>query len=368
MKVVDHNRIAMMIPTLQAGGAERTFLTLANGFQEAGYQVDLILKKNIGEFADLVPQGVNLIDLDAPRMAATVPGLVRYLRKYHPKVLLAGLELPGLVGVMAKNIARSRTRVLISIRTLLSMNEGAFLYNRSLERILLTTFFPHADEIITSSKDAAQDASDYLGIPQTQIRLIYNPVITPAIIENAQQQLNHPWFASGEPPVILGVGRLVPAKDYATLIRAFQRVRQTLPARLIILGEGGERAELEALTYQLGLVDHIQLPGFTPNPYPYLKRAAVFAHSSEQESFGNVLVEAMACGCPVVSTNCPGGPAEITRSGEYAYLVPVGDEEAMAVAILHTLTGEKKRPPPEWLIQFEYKHVVQQYLELFDPL
>lgn len=366
MRVPVNKRIALFLPTLVGGGAERSFLSLAKGFNDAGYHVDLILKKSIGEFVDEVPSGVNLIDLGAPRMAAALPGLFRYLRSYRPSVMLTALNLANLIGLMANFLSGNKTRVIVSIRGLFSNRERHLLHDRSLERALMRMLYQHANKIIAPSTQAAQNVADSLGIPVSQIKIIYNPVITPLFINKSLMQLNHPWFAPGEPPVILGVGRLVPVKDYATLILAYKHVREAVSARLVILGEGDERPALESLSQQLGLDNDILLPGFERNPYPYMKRAAVFAHSSRSEAFGNVLVEAMASGCPVVATNCPGGPIEITRAGQYAYLVPVGDAEAMADAILSTLNGEVKKPPPEWLSQFEFQHVIQQYLDLIN--
>jgi glycosyltransferase involved in cell wall biosynthesis len=200
-------------------------------------------------------------------------------------------------------------------------------------------------------------------IPPHKVQQIYNPLPLAWIRQHAQVPVQHPWFAAGQPPVILGVGRLERAKDFATLIRAFAKVRAEQEARLMILGEGSMRLQLEMLVRQLGLSECVALPGFDPNPFRYMARAKVFAMSSIYEGFPNVLVQALACGCPVVSTDCPSGPSEILNSGAYGYLVPVGDVDALAASILKTLHGEARYPPADWIEQFDETVVSRRYLE-----
>lgn len=364
-KNVDNNRISLMIPTLGGGGAERTFLNLAGGLQEAGYQVDLILKQVSGEYISQVPDGVNLVDLKASRMVRTLPGLIRYLKSRRPRVLLAGLELPNLISVMAQIASGEPTKVIVSIHGVVSQGERFFLPHRSLERLLMRLLYLQAAQIVAVSKGTAKDLSSYLGIPLSRICVIYNPVLLAEVLEKAQEPVQHPWFDPGQPPVILSVGRLNPVKDYPTMIRSFYKVLQHIPARLLILGEGEQREELESLVRQLRLQEYVSLPGFQQNPYGFMRAADVFTLSSLHETFGHVLIEAMACGCPVVSTDCPGGVGELVDYGKYGHLVPVGDKAAMAQAILDVLNGDVRKPPPEWLHQFEYKTVLQQYVELF---
>jgi glycosyltransferase involved in cell wall biosynthesis len=199
-------------------------------------------------------------------------------------------------------------------------------------------------------------------------RVIHNPVVTPGLLAQATARLDHPWFAPGQPPVILSAGRLTRQKDHETLVRGFALLRERTPARLIILGEGEERGNLERLTGQLSLRADVQLPGFTLNPFAYMARARLFVLSSRWEGFGNVLAEAMACGAPVVSTDCPSGPAEILQNGVFGRLSPVGDAPALASAMLEALTLP---PDPDLLktraLQFAPDHAVQQYLDALLP-
>jgi len=235
---------------------------------------------------------------------------------------------------------------------------------------MVRRFYPWADALVAVSQGVAEDLANITRLPITDIRVIYNPVVMPDFHEKAKEPVDHPWFAQGQPPVLLGAGRLVKQKDFPTLIRAFALVRQRRPARLIILGEEDKRdpsikPQIEALVRELGLAGEVALPGFVDNPYAYMAKAAVFVLSSIYEGFGNVVAEAMAAGTAVVSTNCESGPMEILEGGKYGRLVPVGDVEALADAILATLY---KPTDPEVLQRrvgaFSVERVVEQYMEV----
>jgi glycosyltransferase involved in cell wall biosynthesis len=214
------------------------------------------------------------------------------------------------------------------------------------------------------SKGVADDLALLIGLSRDRIDVIYNPVVSDNLLLKAQEPIDHPWFAAGEPPVILSVGRLSPQKDQAMLLRAFAKVRKSIPARLIILGDGDERAALEALARNLHIESDVAVPGFVENPFAYMNKSAVFALSSKYEGLPGVLIQAMACGCPVVSTNCPSGPAEILDGGKYGPLVPVGDEDAMAAALRQKLQEDRTSPPVESLDPFRSEHVMDQIVRV----
>jgi glycosyltransferase involved in cell wall biosynthesis len=197
--------------------------------------------------------------------------------------------------------------------------------------------YPRIDHIVAVSAGVAEDTVRIARLPRERISVIRNPVITPDLERLAAEPCPHPWLAPGQPPVILGAGRLQRQKDFPTLIRAFARLQRGRDCRLAILGEGGSRPKLEALIGQLGLSDRVALLGFQDNPYPYLARARLFVLSSAWEGSPNVLTEAMALGTPVVSTDCPSGPFELLDGGRFGPLVPVGDVEALAAAMQRTL-------------------------------
>ena len=229
---------------------------------------------------------------------------------------------------------------------------------------LAKNLYPWADGIVAVSQGVGDDLAQFVDLDGKHIHVIYNPVVRPELHELARQPLDHPWFRPGEPPVVLGVGRLNPQKDFGTLIRAFAKVVQTREARLLILGEGAQRDELEALVKELHLVQQVSLPGFATEVYAYMSRASLFVLSSKWEGLPGVLIEAMCCGTPVVSTDCPSGPREILKNGMYGDLVPMGSVDALADAIATNLDGGSTGPPRESWRRFEPETVVNQYLEV----
>lgn len=357
--------IAVFLRSLSGGGAERVMLNLARNFSSMGFNVDLLLARCEGPYLKDVPPDIRLVDLKSPQVAMSLPKLITYLRRYCPTSLLTGLHYPSEIALWAKRLSGVSTRVVVSERNHLSMK--AKNYNQlsvRLTPLMARLFYPWADGITTVSRGLAEDLAKITGLPLEQIEVIYNPTITPEISVLAEMPVEHPWFSLGEPPVILGVGRLYPQKDFSTLIRAFARIRKALSARLMILGTGPEEAKLKALVQQLGLEDAVAMPGFVDNPYAYMAKSSVLAMSSVWEGLGNVLIEAMAVGTPVVSTDCPSGPAEILNYGEYGVLTPVGNDCALADGILSVLSEPKKLVDPSWLEQFTPQACTHRYLDV----
>jgi glycosyltransferase involved in cell wall biosynthesis len=366
--------VALYLPSLASGGAERVAVQLAAGLLQAGLKVDLVLVRATGEYLSLVPPGVHVIDLQAKDAYRSAPALLRYLKREQPDGLISALDLTNLVALLVRRTARLRTRVVIQVHSTVSIQKRSAL-KKKLEKLLLARIYPWADCIVTVSRAAAQDLTGYTGIPLEKMRTIYNPIIGPDLPEKAHEAPGHPWFTRDGPPVILGVGRLAEVKDFPTLLRAFALLRQAshlqpagrqLPSpvpRLVILGEGEERPRLEQMVDAMGLGADVALPGFAANPFAYMSKADVFVLSSRLEGLPSALIEALACGCPVVSTDCPSGPAEILDGGKYGHLVSVGDAQAISEAIIQVLQGNRRLPPQEWLRQFELAPVVDQYLE-----
>jgi glycosyltransferase involved in cell wall biosynthesis len=330
--------VALFLPNLNGGGAERVILNLAIGFADMGFAVDLILAKAKGEYLSQVPSHVNVIDLNAPRLIAGIPALVRHLKQKQFAVLIAALEEANLVAIVSKLLAGVPTPIIVTTHNHLSIHlQSASRLKQRLLPLLLRRLYPVASAVVAVSQGVAEDLAQLSGLPAAKVNVIYNPIITDTLLSKIQEPATHPWLLHSPDPVIIGVGRLSPQKDFQTLIRAVALVRQRRQVRLIILGEGEERPQLEALIQQLDLSEAIDLPGFVSNPYSCMAQSSLLVMSSAWEGFGNVLVEAMAAGTPVVSTHCPSGPDEILGQGRYGKLVAVGDVPHLAAAILDTL-------------------------------
>jgi glycosyltransferase involved in cell wall biosynthesis len=226
--------------------------------------------------------------------------------------------------------------------------------------------YPKAGAVIAVSEGVRRDLTERVGLRHPNVLVIHNAVITPDILGRAGEAVTHPWLATKDRPVVISAGRLARQKDYATLLRAFARLHGRVAARLIILGEGPERGPLEALARQLGIADHVDLPGFVTNPYSWIARADLFALSSGWEGFGNVLAEALALGRPIVATDCPGGPREILQDGRFGTLVPIGDVAALAEALEWTIgTGGPAYVAAEVSRRFTADHAARAYLRAF---
>jgi glycosyltransferase involved in cell wall biosynthesis len=297
---------------------------------------------------------------------ASLPALARYLRREQPAVLLSAMSHANIVALWARRLSGASTRVVVSERVTLSVVAAQTSRRRGrLRPHLIRWFYPWADGIVAVSRGVADDLARTAGLDRERIDVIYNPIGTPELRELAQAPVDHPWLSSDGPPVVLAAGRLLPQKDFPTLIRAFARVRRLRTARLLVLGEGEQRSLLRDLARTLGIEAEVDLPGFVPNPYAYMARASLFVLSSRFEGLPGVLIEALCCGVPVVATDCPSGPREILEEGRYGRLVPVGDEAALGEAIGDALAGGVARPPPESWARFGLETVVDQYLALF---
>lgn len=332
------NRIAIYVPSLRGGGAERVMTILANGFTVRGFAVDLVLAKAEGPYLREVSEAVRVVDLGASRVLASLPRLIRYLRRERPEAMLSALNHANVMALWAQQWARVPTRLVVSEHNTLSVAHDAVRKQRArLMPWLMRHTYPWAAGVVAVSAGVADDLAEAIALPRDRITVVYNPVVTDALIGQSREAFSHSWLAPGEPPVILAVGRLTLQKDFSMLIRAFARLRAKRSVRLVILGEGELRNALEALVAELGLTADVALPGFMDNPFAWMRGSALFVLSSAWEGLPTVLIEAMACGTPVVSTDCPSGPAEILEKGRWGRLVPVGDAEALAVAMAATL-------------------------------
>lgn len=360
--------IALFLPSLAGGGAERVFVDLANEFAARGRRVDLVLAAAEGPYLHDVSSVVRVVDLGAPRMLRALPRLVRYLRAERPAAILSGLDHANVVAIVARRLAGGSTRSVISMRSVPSE-----VYRRAGaggSRVLLQFMrasYRFADAIVANSTAVADDLSRLLRIPVDGIEVIYNPLDLARIEELSRAPIQHDWLVAGAAPVVLGVGSLSALKDFATLIRAFAIVRSRRACRLVILGEGPERERLLALTRQAGIAEDVLLPGFERNPFVWMRRACVFVSSSVTEGCPNALMQALALGKPIVSTSAVGGSAEILEDGRWGRLVPVDDPVAMAVAIEACLDATETPATRDRAADFSHERIACRYLEVLFP-
>lgn len=365
--------IALFVGNMEVGGAERMMLHLAEGFVDLGLTVDLILVRATGPFLQDIPPAVRVVDLNCAHSRSALWKLVSYLRRERPRALLSTLDTLNVIAILAKWMSGTKTRLVISLTCYLSLvyaPKNADVFTGALSARItfaaLKILYRFADRIVAISSGVADDCAKLANISRSKIEVFYLPVITHNLHARALDPLRHDWFLDEEVPVILAVGRLSKAKDYPTLIKAFSILLKNRPAHLLILGEGECRVELEQLIGELCLSREISLHGFVDNQYAFMSRASVLALSSAWEGLSNVLIEALACGTKVVSTDCFSGPREILEDGKWGKLVPVGDAAALALALQETLaeTAPFVSPPAEVMNRFTLGPVVNQYRKI----
>lgn len=400
-------RITLFLHSLAGGGGTRVMLNLAEAFLERGFKVDLVVAGKLkGQSTARIPKGARLMGLKRsfrwrsaltalradwkggkymvlplflplvpPRAFFYLPDLTRYLQHERPDALIAEGKYCNITALLARRAAGVQARIVISEHIALSVRLANPENNRQWKWRyavpLYKRIYPWADTIVSVSKGVGDDLAGLIELPRESVITIYNPIINDDIFKKTEEAVDHPWFQPGSPPVILGVGRIIPRKDFPTLLRAFAKLRSKREAHLVILGDKKNESDYEALqslASELGIEQDFDMPGYTDNPFAYMARSAVMVLSSKWEGFGNVLVEAMACGCPVVSTDCPYGPAEILDNSRHGKLVPVGDYAAMAQAMLDMLSN---RPIEAQLkhraAEFSIDSAAEAYLDTLSP-
>ena len=371
-------RVSILVPSLAGGGMERIALLLASGLIERGHEVDLLLRDLVCDYPKYVPAGARLFFLsrrsDAenrqnlrqlpikpqslvpaslparlrfPRLAlATVvsrrqwmllastslprwaAATAAYLDREHPDALLAMLTPAVAAATLAASLARHRIRTVASLH-------NVFKSARKIRRA--RGCYPYAEAAVGVSSGVSHELTRLPGMSHDRIHTVYNPVVSADLLRKSREPVDHPWLEEPGPPVVLAIGRLHKQKDFSTLLAAFARLLVRRAARLMVLGSEPLLEDLRSLAHELRVAEHVEFLGFVENPHAFLARASLFVLSSRHEGLPTVLIEAMACGCPVVSTDCPFGPEEILEGGRWGELVPVGDPEALADAMARAL-------------------------------
>lgn len=313
-------------------------MSLVREFAQKVQSLDLLVIRASGPHFRDIPDNVNIISLKAKHTLTAIPEIVKYLKNSQPDAMLVAKDRAGRAALRARSLAGVDTRICIRLGTNLST---ALKHKNRFQAWLRTApmkrLYEKADAVIAVSEGVRQDTLAITKISPEKVHVIRNPVITDSFFSAAAEPVPHPWLEENQPSVIMGIGRLSVQKDFKTLIKAFHIVKQQRDVRLIILGDGSLRKDLELLIENLGLQDSVLMPGFQANPGAWLSRASVFVLSSRWEGSPNALSEALALGVPSVSTRCPSGPNEALEEGKYGPLIKMGDYEDMAVQIMSTL-------------------------------
>lgn len=359
-----NKKIAFVLPALYGGGAERVALRIANGLAEKGYNVDLVLSQFKGSYISLVSPKVNVVDLGCSDKFVTlksIPKLISYLKKNKPKVLFSTLFRTNFIVYLTLLLSASKSRLVIRHPNMLYPKGSKDSFYTFVTKKLAIKTAQKADAVVLTSQLMKDELLSLASFDIDKLHIIPNPVPVKEIQEKADLPLQHEWFEEDSDPVILSVGRLTQQKGYVDLINAFAKVVVNTPSKLLILGEGEQRYELEELIKQLKLENKVALPGFVDNPYQYMARAKVFALPSKWEGFPNVLVEAMACGTKVVAADCPGGTAEILENGKWGALTTVNDVPALVNALIEALQDNKPSLSKSRVNDFTLEEMLKKY-------
>lgn len=327
-----NKKLCFFLPNLGVGGLTKVSLTLLDELANRGYNIDLIMtsREQPEQLLALIPKGINLIKLSSSRTITSLIPLARYLKDTQATVLMSGGPSSNCVALLAKVISRSNIKTIIAEHSIPSVDvKESGKYNAHVLPILMKKLYPHAYHIVAVSNAVAKDLSEFLNNSINNIKVIYNPVISPHLIEKSNEPVTHPWLIDKTTPVVVFVGRLVSLKNIPLIIESISLVNNSIDCKLLLLGEGPEEPLIEKHIEKLGLKDKISLIGYTANPYPYMKAADLLILASKWEGLPTVLIESMACGTPVVTTKNLDGAVEILNKWEFGLAV---DENKKSLA------------------------------------
>jgi len=348
--------------TLHLGGISKMSINIAKELIKRGYRIDFFLSEHEGEYLDILPPEVNLF-YGKGSIKSSLFSLTKYLKKESPDAIITARDYINFASILAIKLANVPTKSIVTVRT----DYSSLPYESNFDKVMEffgKYFYRYADSIVAVSDGVAVNHSQRMKLNKSDIEVIYNPAYEETSINENNNEI-HPWLSNPKKKVIIGVGRLTEQKNFSLLINAFSKIVKKDELRLIILGEGEDRAKLENLISELTLDEYVYMPGYVNNPLDFISKADVFVLSSTWEGFGNVIVEALGTGTSVVSTDCKSGPSEILKDGEYGKLVPVNNIQVMGKAIQDML---KKPMDEEMLIErakeFSTENISNQYLDL----
>jgi glycosyltransferase involved in cell wall biosynthesis len=368
-------RLAFVIPSFGDGGSNRFIMKIADGMADRGFSVDLIAIDPRGQYSEVASSGVRrigigVLPIKGVTVLKTIWFLTNYVRRERPKALMAATSAVNVISLISNFIARRQTSVVVSERNAIRSSAVNASRMSRFYRMLIPHIYPTAARIVAVSKGVEHELVNSFGIDPSLVTTIHNPTVSPDLIIKKEDRTDEPWLYDSRVPVILAVGRLHPQKDYSTLVEGFARFRKRRKARLIILGEGPCRQELHELVGSLGLQESVRLPGFIDNPYAYMSRADIFVVTSIYEGICNVLIEALACGCATVATDCPGGgPREVLENGKWGTLIPVGDSKRLADALEASLNrNHDSKELQQRAACFSVESSLDRYQDIFSAL
>ncbi len=363
--------VTLVIEHLRGGGAERNMLRLAGALHARGIEITVVAVDASERVSAWVPPDVDVLDLARTKLESAILPLARLIRTSRPRAVISAGSAVNVITVMARSLARSSARVIVTERNTQSSQraDAVTLRRRHITPALMRRTYRRANAIVAVSDGVADDLARFLHIDRSDIITIPNPIVHDDFADKESQPLPAPWNRRvGDAELVLSAGRLVAHKDHETLLRAFAHVRESrVNVKLAILGEGEEGGRLRQLVEDLALGEYVLFPGFQENPFPWMHRATVFALTSQYEGLPTVLIEALACGARVVATDCPSGPAEILDGGRWGSLVPVADVDATAQALTKELDSGRWPVRPDVAVDpYRTGTVVDQYLSVLE--
>lgn len=365
----DGRKIVLFGDFQESGGVERCFANMIPIWSDLGHLVEIVGYRTAVPFYPDELNHVDFIHLGTRGRLRTVLALWRHLRQTQPQAVIGTGHISNTILARANRLPGiENIRCLLNVQNdFVASRKDRLGRKRARKLKEVRRLYPLADGLVATSQGIADNLSRHAGLGDLPVHVIHSGVITPSILARANETVDHPWLDTPRSvPVVLGVGRFAAQKDFPTLIRAFARVRSAFNARLVILGEGPERENMETLVRELGISEHVSMPGFVENPYAWMRRADVFVLSSAWEGFGNVVAEALGLGTPVVTTDCASGPSEILGHGRYGRIAPVGDYDALAEATIRTLReGRLPYDHVQARQPFTDRYAAHRYLETF---
>lgn len=354
-------KVSVVTPLFAIAGVPLAQLRFAKALKARGHEVDLVIGNLDEEYKFPGAPGVNVINLKQRHVRGMVAPLCAYLRERQPDVVFSAEDHLNAIVLLSAILTRSTAKISCSSRVTPfdTYSEERFSKRWVLKQLMRSVMW-RADALTCVSQDMVGQYRQVFHNPPHVC--VYNIVDDAPSRARLQEPVTHPWIGHDDVPLVVAAGRLAPWKGFPDLIRAMKLVTQRRAARLLILGDGPQRAELEALIASLGLADVVRLEGYVENPLKYFSRARVFVLSSLVEGMPNVLVEAMMCGCTPVATDCPTGPRELLRGGALGHLVPMRDPAAMAEAIVEALASPMSPERlAEAVVPFQEKAVIDRH-------